>query len=146
MDMDAVMDIDISRNRRHGPVPLDPALKRIHSVNVRLNDSELEELDAARGPYQRAAWLRMSGIGKMPPTIPAINQKAWTALSTVVANLNQYQAAINANLLHHTKSDAIPSEVIEELRDQVQILSRELIGVNEDSDDGSEDIDDERNA
>ncbi len=140
------MDIDISRNRGHGPTPLDPALKRVHSVNVRLNDSELAKLDAARGKYQRAAWMRMAGIGKMPPTIPAINQKTWTSLSTVVSNLNQYQAAINANLLHHTQSDPIPLHFLEDLLDQVQALRRELLGVSEDSDDGSEDIDDEGNA
>ncbi|MBE7564109.1 hypothetical protein H7F10_14485 [Acidithiobacillus sp. HP-6] len=146
MDTNSVIAVDISRNRRHGPVPLDPALKRVHSVNVRLNDSELAELNAARGPYQRAAWLRMLGIGKLPLTIPAINREVWTALSTVISNLNQYQAAINANLLHYTKSDPIPLHFLEDLLDQVQALRRELIGVCEDSDDGSEDIDDEGHA
>ncbi|MBU2840425.1 mobilization protein [Acidithiobacillus thiooxidans] len=138
------MDIDISRNRRHGPIPLGADLKRVHSVNVRLNDAELAELNAARGPYQRAAFLRMAAMGKLPPTIPAINQKAWTALSTVISNLNQYQAAINLNLIRHIKSEPIPSFVLEDLIDQVQALRRELIGVDEDFDD--EDIDDERDA
>lgn len=138
------MDIDISRNRRHGPVPLDAEFKRVHSVNVRLNDAELAELNMLRGPYQRAAFLRMAGIGKLPPTIPAINQAAWTALATVISNLNQYQRAINVNLILHTKSDAIPLQLLEDLLDQVQSFRRELIGVDEDFDD--EDIDDERDA
>ncbi|MBU2840029.1 hypothetical protein HF670_10715 [Acidithiobacillus thiooxidans] len=135
------MDIDISRVSRHGPVPLDAVLKRTHSVNVRLNDSELSELNATRGRYQRAAFLRMAAMGKLPPTIPAINQKAWTTLSTVISNLNQYQHAINANLIRYTKSDAIPLHLLDDLMDQVQALRRELMGVSEDSDDGSEDDD-----
>ncbi|MBU2738308.1 hypothetical protein [Acidithiobacillus concretivorus] len=135
------MDIDISRNRRTGPVPIAAEFKRVHSVNVRLNASELSELDSSRGPYQRAAFLRMAGIGKLPPAIPAINREAWTALSTVISNLNQYQRAINYGLIRHTKSEPIPSFVLEDLIDQVQALRRELMGVSEDSDDGPEDDD-----
>ena len=126
-------DVDLARVRRRGPAPLDATDKRRHTVSARLNDAELAELDAARGPYQRGEWLRMAGIGKLPPTIPSVNREAWAVLATVVSNLNQYQSAINAGRAH-----AIPAGVLEALRDQVQDLRRELLGVRNDSEDPDE--------
>ena len=128
-------DVDLARVRRRGPAPLDATDKRRHTVSARLNDAELAELDAARGPYQRGEWMRMAGIGKLPPTIPSVNREAWAVLATVVSNLNQYQAAINQGKAH-----AIPAGVLDALQEQVQDLRRELIGVS----DNSEDTDDER--
>ena len=130
-----MMDVDLTRFRRRGPSPLDVIDKRVHCVSVRLNVAELRLLDARRGRHQRGEWMRMATIGKLPPTIPSINLKAWAVLATVVSNLNQYQAAINQGHAH-----AIPSGVLEDLRDQVQALRVKLIGVNreEDSDEGDE--------
>lgn len=126
-------DTDTKR-RRYGPSPIDASLKRVHSVNIRLNGSELAELDRARGRYRRAAWLRMSSIGKMPPTIPGINRESWAKLATVIANLNQYQAAINANMVYDRKSEPIPYELLNNLLEQVQALRLDLIHI-EDGDD-----------
>ena len=130
-----MMDVDLTCFRRRGPTPLDATDKRVHCVSVRLNDGELAKMDALRGRYQRGEWMRMAGIGKLPPTIPSINLKAWVVLATAVSNLNQYQAAINQGNAH-----AIPSNVLEALRDQVQALRRDLIGANseEDPDEGDE--------
>jgi hypothetical protein len=130
-----MMDVDLTRFRRRGPSPLDASEKRIHCVSVRLNDGELAKLDGVRGRYQRGEWLRMAGIGKLPPTIPSVNREAWVVLATVVSNLNQYQAAINQGRAH-----AIPAGVLEALQEQVQALRRDLIGANseEDPDEGDE--------
>ncbi|MBN6742611.1 hypothetical protein JKG47_19265 [Acidithiobacillus sp. MC6.1] len=119
----AMMDVDLTRFRRRGPSPLDATDKRTHCVSVRLNVAELRLLDALRGRYPRGEWMRMAGIGKLPPTIPELNLKAWAVLATAVSNLNQYQAAINQGNAH-----AIPSGVLEALRDQVQSLRLQLIG------------------
>ena len=130
-----MMDVDSTRFRRRGPSPLDATDKRTHCVSVRLNVAELRLLDARRGHYQRGEWMRMASLDKLPPTIPSINLKAWAVLATVVSNLNQYQASINQGNAH-----AIPSGVLEDLRDQVQALRVKLIGVNreEDSYEGDE--------
>jgi len=130
-----MMDVDLTCFRRRGPTPLDATDKRVHCVSVRLNGGELAKLDALRGRYQRGEWMRMAGIGKLPPTIPSINLKAWVVLATAVSNLNQYQAAINQGNAH-----AIPSNVLEALRDQVQALRLQLIGI---ADSGSGEYPDE---
>ncbi|WP_123101425.1 hypothetical protein [Acidithiobacillus sulfuriphilus] len=127
-----MMDVDLTRFRRRGPSPLDATDKRTHCVSVRLNVAELRLLDARRGRYQRGKWIRMASLDKLPPAIPSINLRAWAALATIVSNLNQYQAAINQGNAH-----AIPSDVLEALRDQVQALRLQLIGTA-DSDSGEE--------
>ncbi len=128
-------DIDLARVRRRGPVPLDACDKRRHTVSARLNDAELAQLDSSRGRFQRGEWMRMAGIGKLPPTIPSVNREAWAVLASVVSNLNQCQAAINQGKAH-----AIPAWVLDALRDGVQDLRRDLIGANseEDPDEGHE--------
>lgn len=129
--------LDEPRKRRYGPKPMDPKNKRVHSVSVRLNAAELAELDIKRGRLQRGSWLRQAAMGRIPPTIPSINRDAWSSLATVISNLNQYQFAINAGTAR-----TIPSEILDSLREQVQALRQELIGVRHDT----EDTDDERDA
>ncbi|MHB1321365.1 MAG: hypothetical protein ACYCY0_07345 [Acidithiobacillus ferrivorans] len=114
----------MGKRSRRGPVSLPAYALRQHCVSVRLNAAELAKLDASRGRYQRGEWLRMAGIGKLPPFIPELNQKAWVSLAQVANNLNQYQAAINQG-----KATGYPPDVLEALRDQVQSLRRELIGI-----------------
>lgn len=132
------MDIDQTRRRKKsGPIPKDAADLRVHSVHVRMTAAELAELDAKRGHMQRGSWLRQSAMHRIPPTIPAINRDAWAALATAVANLNQYQAAINKKMAHE-----IPQAVLDALREQVQCLRLDLIGARW----VDEEADDERNA
>jgi hypothetical protein len=80
----------------------------------------------------------MAGIGKLPPSIPEINLKAWASLAQVVNNLNQYQLAINSG-----KAGGYPPDILEALRDDVQLLRRELIGALQNEDEGVEDERDE---
>jgi hypothetical protein len=122
--------VDMGKRSRRGPVSLPADALRQHCVSVRLNAAELALLDESRGRYQRGEWLRMAGIGKLPPTIPSINLKAWASLAQVASNLNQYQVAINCG-----KAKGYQPDVLEALRYDVQSLRRELIGVlkNEDA-------------
>ena len=121
-------------HRKRGPKPMPAADRRVHPVSVRLNSAELAHLDSARAGVrmQRGEYLRHASMGKLPPTIPAINREAWASLARVAANLNQYQQAINAGTVH-----GHPPEVIQELAELVQKLRAELLGINE-SEAGSE--------
>lgn len=115
-------------HRKRGPKPMPAADRRVHPVSVRLNSAELAHLDSARAGVrmQRGEYLRHASRGKLPPTIPAINREAWASLSRVAANLNQYQAQINAGGVH-----GHPPEVVQALAELVQKLRRELLGIAE---------------
>jgi hypothetical protein len=91
------VNMDNNRKRRYGPAPLDPEEKRTHTVSVRLNPAELEQLDKAREPVnlQRGEYLRCAALDQLPPTIPEINRKAWLELSKSAANLNQIAKKLN---------------------------------------------------
>lgn len=119
---------ELPKRRRTGRAPRDPADLRTHTVSVRLNVAELSELDRDRAPVrmQRGEYLRAASRGELPKTIPAINREAWASLARVAANLNQYQTAINEG---RAGAVGCPLEVIEQLRDQVQQLRSELIGL-----------------
>ena len=118
---------NLSRRKR-GPKPLAPADKREHCVSVRLNSAELVDLDTARASVQmqRGEYLRAASRGVLPPTIPAINRESWASLARVAGNLNQYQVRINEGL-----ANGHPPEVIQSLRELVQKLRVELLGIQE---------------
>jgi hypothetical protein len=113
---------------KRGPKPLMSSERRLHTVSVRLNLTELAELDSARAgvKMQRGEYLRAASRGVLPPTIPSINREAWAELAKVAGNLNQYQAAIIEG-----KASGYPSEVIESLHELVQKLRSELLGLDE---------------
>ena len=115
-------------HRKRGPKPMPAADRRVHPVSVRLNSAELAHLDSARAGVrmQRGEYLRHASMGKLPPTIPAINREAWASLSRVAANLNQYQAQINAGGVH-----GHPPEIIQALAELVQKLRSDLLGITE---------------
>ena len=117
-------------HRKRGPKPMPAADRRVHPVSVRLNSAELAHLDSARAGVrmQRGEYLRHASMGKLPPTIPAINREAWASLARVAANLNQYQAQINAGGVH-----GHPPEVIQALAELVQKLRSDLLGIEAES-------------
>ncbi len=90
-----MIDEQIS-GRRRGPAPRPDEEKRTHAVAVRFSSNELESLDKNRGRFQRAEFLRSAALGTLPPTIPPLNQQAWSELSRAAANLNQIAHALNA--------------------------------------------------
>ncbi len=111
--------------RPRGPVPLSAADKRSHCVSARLNRTELVQLDAIRGRFQRGQWLRMAALEQLPPMVPAVNARAWTELARLAANLNQAQLAINRG-----DGDTHQLDLLENLRQAVMALRRELVGVS----------------
>ncbi len=119
-----------SKNKR-GPKPVAPSELRLHTVSVRLNSAELAELDTSRAPVkmQRGEYLRHASMGKLPPTIPAVNREAWANLARTAGNLNQYQRQINEGAAH-----GHAPETIQLLAEQVQIMRRELLGISESED------------
>lgn len=69
---------------------------RTHCVSVRVNQEELDLLDASRGRLQRGAAMRLLSFSSLPPVVPELNQKAWAELSKPAANLNQIAYRLNA--------------------------------------------------
>ena len=115
-------NLDLQKRSRRGPKPLPTDETRTHCVSVRLNAVELATLDSQRGLMQRGEYLRVAALHRLPPVVPEINKNAWVELSRLSANLNQYQASINAHRAPHQQID------IGHLSDQVAALRTDLLG------------------
>jgi len=116
--------VPADRAARRGPDPLPASEKRGHCVSVRLNVSELAQLDAVRGRSQRGEWLRMAALDQLPPTVPEANVRAWVELARLAGNLNQAQVVINRG-----DAGTHQVELLEDLKQAVSALRRELVGV-----------------
>lgn len=129
---------DRPKKRRRGPPPLPLAERRRHRVSVYLNDAELaallgwvfpgQQVDAAALGVRRelGRYMRDATFDRLPPQIPAINREAWMELSRLAGNLNRYVVAIEVG-----NAQGMPPALAAELREQVQALRRELLGVND---------------
>ncbi|EJD6492231.1 hypothetical protein M0L06_RS19065 [Citrobacter koseri] len=99
-----------------------PQELRIHCVSVRLNNAELAKLNTLREHYSKGEWLRMASLQKLPPVIPAINTKAWIALTDISQKLNRIAIHIDGkskdSKLTHTELFAVKRQ-LEELRKNV---------------------------
>lgn len=125
------MNTDDSKRRRRGPIPLDTADKREHTVSVRLNVDELARLDQLRChvAMQRGEYLRAAALHRLPPTIPAINREAWAELARSAANLNQ--------IAHHLNvGGSLDFEVV---RATIDAFRRSLLGMNNHETGGDDD-------
>ncbi|ECC1695589.1 hypothetical protein DPB93_20270 [Salmonella enterica subsp. salamae] len=96
-----------------------PQELRIHCVSVRLNNAELVKLNTLREHYSKGEWLRMVSLQRLPPAIPAINIKAWKALTNISQKLNRISTHIDCkskdSQLTHTELFAVKRQ-LEELR------------------------------
>ncbi|HCJ6186700.1 TPA: hypothetical protein NU581_000892 [Citrobacter freundii] len=96
-----------------------PDSLRTHCVSVRLNNTELQLLNKKRGSVSKGEWLRMSSLQKFPPVLPAINIKAWRALTDISQKLNRIAIHIDGksrdSQLTHTELFAVKRQ-LEELR------------------------------
>ena len=88
---------DNSRISKRGRTPMADGEKRNKCVSVRLNESEIELVDFARGRLQRGEFLRVAAIDELPKVIPEINREAYSELSKLASNLNQVAKALNSN-------------------------------------------------
>ena len=115
-------DIDLSKISRRGSFDkskLPSEAVRSYCVSVRLNIEELQLLNIKRGSYKKGEWLRMASLQRLPPAIPAINTKAWKALTEISQKLNRIAAHIDGKSkdshLTHTELFAVKRQ-LEELR------------------------------
>lgn len=129
---------DRPRKRRRGPAPRPLGEKRRHRVSVYLNDAELTALIAQVFPGQEVKGeaqgvrqalgrhMRDATFDRLPPQVPAINREAWIELSRLAGNLNRYQVAIEEG-----HAQGMPPGLVVELREQVQALRRDLLGLHD---------------
>ncbi|EAM3851327.1 TPA: hypothetical protein QCH54_005140 [Enterobacter ludwigii] len=114
--------MDLSKISRRGSFDkskLPSEAVRSYCVSVRLNIEELQLLNIKRGSYKKGEWLRMASLQRLPPAIPAINTKAWKALTEISQKLNRIAAHIDGKSkdshLTHTELFAVKRQ-LEELR------------------------------
>ena len=90
-----------------------------------LAPKEREEIMAKAGTARLslATFLRKSALGHPINCVPVINGQRWAALSRTTANLNSAMRKIHAGEINH-----LPVEVLNDLREQVEALRRELVG------------------
>lgn len=143
------MSVDESKRRRRGTgrksLRLPPEEVRDHTVSVRLNTGELQQLDAQRAPLrmQRGEYLRTAALHKLPRTLPQLNREAWIELSRAAANLHQISRHMNMH------DGELPC-TIDQLRGELATFRAALIGAKRGellpeslSDDDDEDGEDE---
>lgn len=111
---------------------------RTHCISVRLNNTELQLLNTKRGSMRKGEWLRMASLQKFPLVIPAINTKAWIALTDISQKLNRIATHIDCkskdSQLTHTELFAVKRQ-LEELRQHLlnaDIWSKPYEGYAED--------------
>lgn len=124
------MSVDLKRRRtgrRAESNKLGPDEVRKKLVSSRLNNVELKDLDERRAPVKmsRGEYMRACTFGTLPRTVPEINRKAWAQLARLTANVNQYQAAINAGT-----AGGYPPALLGQVIDLIEQLRREMIGVS----------------
>ena len=118
---------------RRGPTPKPASEHRNTRVSVYFSDNELAALDRRRGGRSRGQWLRDAGLGELPALVPELNREAWADLSRVAVLLNRYIVAIEVG-----NARGMPPSVVTELRDHVQQLRNDLLGIRPLDDDAAE--------
>jgi hypothetical protein len=111
---------------KRGPAPKAEADQRRVRVSVYFSADELDLIDQRRGGWSRARYLRDAGLGQLPAKVPPINREAWRDLARTSGLLSQYVAAINVG-----NARGMPPEIVSELREQVELLRRELLGISD---------------
>jgi len=88
----------VELRKKSGRKDLPESERRIHSVNVRLNDAELAELDKARSRFQRAEALRMLALTSLPSPIntPTVNSELAANIGRTFGNLATLATAIRS--------------------------------------------------
>lgn len=96
-----------------------PNTLRTHCVSVRLNDTELQLLNAKRGPTSKGQWLRIASLQKLPTIVPTVNIDTWKTLGEINQKLNRIALHIDSkskdSQLTHTELFAVKRQ-LQELR------------------------------
>lgn len=99
---------------------LPPNRLRRHTVTVRLNDTELAQVNNLRKQLSRSSWLRDSALQQLPPSIPELNKDAWHELTASLQKLNDL-----TSFLSRRGSDSQP------LSQEVNVLKVKLSNVRD---------------
>jgi hypothetical protein len=75
---------------------IDKADVRTFCVSVRLNEAELQKLDAGRGRFRRGEAMRMAALVSLPTPVSKLDLDAWVALGKSANNLNQLTHSLNS--------------------------------------------------
>ncbi|EOV6158888.1 TPA: hypothetical protein ACOEER_002674 [Enterobacter ludwigii] len=96
-----------------------PKTLRTHCVSVRLNVTELQLLNAKRGPTSKGQWLRIASLQKLPTIVPTVNIDTWKTLGEINQKLNRIALHIDSkskgSQLTHTELFAVKRQ-LQELR------------------------------
>lgn len=82
--------------KQSGRKDLPESERRKHSVNVRLNDQELSDLDAIRGSSRKAEALRLLAFSHFPAPVPVINSDLRADLGRALGNLSTAAVGMRA--------------------------------------------------
>lgn len=69
---------------------------RIHCISVRLNNSELNQLDHEHKSHAKCEWLRMCFIKHQPDAVSEVNRVEWTMFGELNQSLNEIMNHLNA--------------------------------------------------
>jgi hypothetical protein len=114
-----VIDKNQLAHRRGGKPDRPPVVRRTHCVSVRLDATELSNLDSRRGSMQRGEWMRSAALSKPPVVIPEMNSECVRLLSNLANNVNQ--------IAHHTNMGEAAIGLSEAIA-EIKSLRKMLIG------------------
>ncbi|HEG4359145.1 hypothetical protein [Klebsiella oxytoca] len=119
----------ISKHSRNGSINkanLSQNQLRTHCVSVRLNNDELQCLNAKRGDRSKGEWLRLAFLEKLPIAVPAINIEAWKSLSEISQKLNK----LVAHLDNKSQGSSLTQTELFAVKRQISELRINLVGAD----------------
>jgi hypothetical protein len=119
----------ISKHSRNGSINkanLSQNQLRTHCVSVRLNNDELQRLNAKRGDRSKGEWLRLAFLEKLPIAVPAINIEAWKSLSEISQKLNK----LVAHLDNKSQGSSLTQTELFAVKRQISELRINLVGAD----------------
>ncbi|WP_445375321.1 hypothetical protein ACSLVK_06240 [Photorhabdus tasmaniensis] len=114
------------RNRSISETKLSRDQLRSHCVSVRLNNDELQCLNAKRGDRSKGEWLRLAFLEKLPVTVPPINLEAWKSLSEISQKLNK----LVAHLDNKSQGSSLTQTELFAVKRQISELRMNLIAAD----------------
>lgn len=105
--------------------PVLPQAELRKKAETYLSPSERDEIvaKAKTAHLSLAGFLRIAALGHPVHCVPVINGERWAELARTTANLNAAMAKVHAGEMSY-----LPEEVLDELREQVESVRRQLMG------------------